>query len=295
MYDCLALFLMARRKQEWTKSKFERYVKEGRGKGSGKHYKPWITIQDFPSNGRVSRSPGWKSDRIHHFMSDLELRLFYLFEWSDEVRDIREQYPLLDLDLAFSIADEMGIKYPIDSNTQTPYILTTDFMLTMKQNGKLVQIARTVKLAKDLEKKRVWEKLELEKRYWNRHNIDWAIVTEQEISRIFANNIRWVHPAYTWELSEEMNNGNSYYLSNILKDRLKKKTTRTSHSGKSSSSPVSLKISSITTELDRDMDFKSGTSLSLFKHLVARKEIIVDMLKDKISSSSSVSIVKEVV
>ena len=118
---------------------------------------------------------------------------------------------------------------------------------------------------------------------------------QTKLEIFLADNIRWVHPAYTWELSEEMNNRNFYYLSNILKDRLKKKTTPTSHNGKSNSSPVSLKISAITTELDRDMDFKSGTSLSLFKHLVARKEIIVDMLKDKISSSSSVSIVKEVV
>jgi hypothetical protein len=74
-------------------------------KAEGKDYKPWITIQDFPSRGRVSRSPGWKSDRVHHFMSDGELRFFYLLEWSTEVQDIREQYPLLDLDLAMEIAN----------------------------------------------------------------------------------------------------------------------------------------------------------------------------------------------
>ena len=74
---------MGRRKQDWTKAKFERYLKEGRGQGSGKDYKPWITIQDFPSKGRVSRTPGWRSDRVHHFMSDCELRYFYLLEWSD--------------------------------------------------------------------------------------------------------------------------------------------------------------------------------------------------------------------
>ena len=66
-------------------------------------------------------------------MSDWELRFFYLLEWSDAVRDIKEQYPLLDLDLAFCIADEMGIEYPINSKSMTPYVLTTDFMLTVKQ------------------------------------------------------------------------------------------------------------------------------------------------------------------
>lgn len=271
---------MGRRKRDWTKAKFERYVKEGRGKGSGKTYKPWITIQDFPSKGRVSRSPGWKSDRIHHFMSDLELRFFYLLEWSNAVQDIREQYPLLDLDLAFCIADEMGIEYPKDQKSGVPYVLTTDFMLTVKQDQKKVQIARTIKLGKELEKKRVLEKLELEKYYWNRQNIDWAIVTEEEIPKIFTDNIKWVHPAYNWEIPEENNNENCYYLSNILKERLSTKKS---------------KINTITKALDRDMGCESGTSLSLFKHLVSRKEIILDMEKAKISSNSSASIITEVV
>lgn len=268
---------MARSKRDWTQAKFERYVKEGRGKGGGKQYKPWITIHDFPSRGRVSRSPGWKSDRIHHFMSDLELRLFYLFEWSNKVIDIREQFPLLDLDLAFCIADEMGIEYPKDRASGTPYVLTTDFMLTVRQNDKSVQIARTVKLAKDLEKTRVLEKLELEKRYWNRQNIDWRIVTELEISKVFADNVRWVHPAYRWELTKETKKDRCYYLNDILKSRLAEgKTT----------------INTITTALDCDMGFEPGTSLALFKHLVARKEILVDMLSNQISNSSQVSIIK---
>ena len=271
---------MGRRKQEWTEAKFERYVKEGRGDGRGKNYKPWITIQDFPSKGRASRSPGWKSDRIHHFMSNLELSLFYLFEWSDSVIDIREQYPLLNLDLAVSIADEMGIEYPKDRKSGTSLVLTTDFMLTVKQGEKLVQIARTVKLAKDLEKKRVIEKLQLEKCYWNRQGIDWAIVTEKEISKVFVDNIKWVHPAYQWELTELIDNENCYYLNNILKERLTTKKTR---------------INTITTALDRDMGFESGTSLSLFKHLVARKEIIINMQEEKISSSSSADIIKELI
>jgi hypothetical protein len=44
---------MPRRKYEWNSAKFERYMKEGRGRGSGKDYKPWLTIQDvrtFPED-----------------------------------------------------------------------------------------------------------------------------------------------------------------------------------------------------------------------------------------------------
>ena len=82
---------MVRGRRDWTQVKFERYIKEGRGEGSGKDYQPWITIQDIPSKGRVSRTPGWKTNREHHLFSDNERRLFYVFEWSDVVVDIREQ------------------------------------------------------------------------------------------------------------------------------------------------------------------------------------------------------------
>ena len=271
---------MARSRYDWTQAKFERYVKEGRGKGRGKDYKPWITIQDFPSMGRASRSPGWKSDRIHHLMSDWESRLFYIFEWCKEVQDIREQYPLLDLDLAMEIAKEMGIEYPVNRKSNTPYVLTTDFMLTLKQDKKPVQIARTFKTTKDLGKKRTIEKLELERRYWQRQNIDWAIVTEQEICKIFASNIQWVHPAYHWKLAQEQNNEHCCYFNNILKERLSSKK---------------FKISTITTTLDKDMNLEVGTSLSLFKHLVARKEIIVDMFQSKITDGLSANIIKAII
>lgn len=213
-------------------------------------------------------------------MSDCELRFFYLLEWSDAVKDIREQYPLLDLDLAFCIADEMGIEYPKDRKSDTPYVLTSDFMLTVKQGAKSIQVARTVKLAKELEKKRVLELLQLEQNYWKRQNIDWAVVTEQEIPKILVDNIQWIHPAYKWELAEEKTKDNCSYLGNILKEKLVTKK---------------VKINTITTALDKEIGITSGTFLSLFKHLVAKKEIIVDMLENKISSSSSTTIIKRVI
>ena len=213
-------------------------------------------------------------------MSDWESRLFYLLEWSKEVQDIREQYPLLDLDLAMEIAKEMGIEYPRNRKSNTPYVLTTDFMLTVHQGKKYVQIARTFKTTKDLSKKRTVEKLELERRYWQKHNIDWAIVTEQEISKIFASNIEWIHSDYHWKLSEEQNKDNCYYFTNILKERLSDKSS---------------KIRTITTALDKDMSLESGTSLSLFKHLVAKKEIIVDMSQSKIADHLAANIIKKII
>ncbi len=266
---------MARSQRDWTRAKFERYRQEKRGQGEGKNYIPWLKIQDFSSQGRSHRIPGWKTGRIHHLLSDQEKRTFYLLEWSDAVIDIREQYPLLDLDLAMKIADEMKIKYPENSKNKTPYVLTTDFMITIERDEKTVQIARTVKSTQDLEKRRTVEKLELERRYYQSQNIDWGIITEKGISKILASNIEWVHQNYHLAPTT-----NIELMASILKERLlAQKTT----------------ITKITTALDREMNLEAGTALSLFKHLIARKEIMVDMFNSKISSNLSTQSLQKIV
>ena len=45
---------MAKRKYEIDEKRIERFSKEGRGAGHGSEYKPWLTIHDVPSEGRVS-------------------------------------------------------------------------------------------------------------------------------------------------------------------------------------------------------------------------------------------------
>lgn len=195
-------------------------------------------------------------------MSDNEVRYFYLLEWSDAVADIREQFPLIEHEVARDIAKDMGVKYPTDSSSGFPYILTTDFFISTYSSGKSVEIARTIKLAKDLESTRVIEKLEIERRYWIAKGVDWGIVTEHEIPRTLAKNIEVLHTSYRLEATPEMDVPNLLLLAKTLKDRLR---------------ISSGSISGATTKLDEDMNLSAGTSLSLFKHLVARKEVLLDM------------------
>lgn len=41
-----------------------RLQKEKRGQGLGKHYKPYLTVRDVPSRGRVHRRPAMTYGRI---------------------------------------------------------------------------------------------------------------------------------------------------------------------------------------------------------------------------------------
>jgi hypothetical protein len=184
---------MAKRMRSWNQNKYEQYLKAGRGQGEGSVYLPWIRIQDFSSLGMVSRIYSNKTNRVHHFLSRNELRYFYLLEWSDKVLDIREQYPLLDMELATDVALKAGIKYPKDNISGFPYVLTCDFMITTSDGLK----ARTIKCTSELKNKRTLEKLEIERRYWQELGIDWRLVTEREIPVQKSKNIEWLHTSAT--------------------------------------------------------------------------------------------------
>ncbi|WP_139990785.1 TnsA endonuclease N-terminal domain-containing protein [Paenibacillus paridis] len=53
----------------------------------------------------------------------------------------------------------------------------------------MLHTARTLKCKDDLADKRVLEKFEIEKVYWERQGVDWGIVTENEIPKTLAQNI----------------------------------------------------------------------------------------------------------
>ena len=271
---------MPKSKRKWTQAKFQRYIKEGRGQGEGEKYIPWIKVQDSASKGRSHRIRGWKTNRVHHLLSDQEKRAFYLFEWSDQVTDIREQYPLLDLELAVGIASEMNMEYPKDRDHGIPYVLTTDFMLTVQREDQIFAVARTVKHTKNLQSKRNAEKLELERRYYQALNIDWGIITEKSISKNFFMNMEWIHEEYHLEPIGGVNLPELHKIANLLKEKLSQEETT---------------VTRITNHLDGELNLKLGTSLSLFMHLVARKEIILDLFQAKIWTNLPTQAIQEII
>ena len=94
------------------------------------------------------------------------------------------------------IADELGIKHPTDPKTNEPIVMTTDFLLTLDKGQGVFEVARTIKMKDELLKERVLEKFEIEREYWQRRDIDWCIVTEEEIPKTMARNISYIHDYY---------------------------------------------------------------------------------------------------
>jgi hypothetical protein len=263
---------VSKRNLDWTLEKYNRFLKEGRGKGEEANYKPWLTIQDFPSRGRVSRIFSFKTGRIHHFFTDNEARCFYLMAFQENVIDIREHYPLLDLNEVIIDKEDLDFEKYRSDGTNASYVLTTSFLITLKdEHGKYRYIARSVKASYELDRKSIIERFEFERRYWDAKKVSWGIITEKDINVVKAKNIEWVYPSLELNNNERFSNEERIYLCNMLIKKLQ------------NSSEV---VRKITSELDKELNLEEGTGILLLKYLIATKQIEVDMDK-KIDGNQS--------
>lgn len=234
-----------------------RLQKEKRGQGHGIDYKPFLTVRDVPSKGRVHRRPALTHNRIVHLLSDLELAAFLVFDWSPSVTDIREQFPL-NPEATINISKRLGIKHP--SYNAVLQVMTTDFLIDLKVDGGLTNHAVSVKYTDDLEDHRTLEKQELEQRFWANEGVEWFVFTEKDVPITSVKNIRWLAPhmhSYDLEDQERI----------IAFERIVKALDGNSEE----KLPVPLK------NLDEKFNQAPGTHLQYFRHLSAQNAFLWDI------------------
>ncbi|WP_414473216.1 TnsA endonuclease N-terminal domain-containing protein [Microvirga sp. M2] len=182
---------MAQKRYTFTEARIARFIREGRGTGAGKSYKPWLTVSDVPSRGRTHRPFCLKTDREHHLLSDNEYFAFLSHQWDDDVVDIREQFPLNRIE-TLEIAARCGVRHPVDPVSQTIWVMTTDLLVTVKTPHGITLRAFAVKEAKDLENSRNLEKLEIERVYWVSRDVPWSLMVSSDLKNNFTRNLAWI-------------------------------------------------------------------------------------------------------
>lgn len=134
-------------------------------------------------------------------------------EWSKKVIDIREQFPL-ERKKTMKIASEKGINHPFENETQTNIVMSTDFLVTIKNENKVMHIARSIKPSSELEDPRIMEKLEIERQYWEDYNVEWCLIDEKVMYTQFVKNLKYIHGHYY--LNEKKEEEMSLYLLTYL-------------------------------------------------------------------------------
>ncbi len=145
-------------------------------------YLPWLTCREcMHGSGRRHSIPDLKyPTRTIHLMSDLELSVYFMLRKNPKVQELFEQVPL-ELRLTQFICEELNIYHPSNPRTKKPIVMTTDFVAYVWENKALVPKAYAVKPFCELEDRRVYSKLLIEKRYWEQKGIEWAVITEKNL------------------------------------------------------------------------------------------------------------------
>lgn len=251
-------FLMPGTFKGLTQTQIDRRVKEGRGRGQGSDYKPFIYTRDVSSLGRSHRLLGSKTQRLHHLLSDLELAIFLTLDRCLRVTDIREQFPMRAEDTV-RIAEELGL--PHGKFQGAPQVLTSDFLVDF-DDPQRPNVAIQVKYSADLQKPVVIERLELERRYWSEKGIPWTVVTEREVSKVVFANIQWLYPAQAeGDISlEELEHYQRLFLHEFQRH-------------------PDLKLAAIAQGLDMAGELETGQALYWLRQLLARRCFFFDIDK----------------
>lgn len=253
---------MAKRRYSFDEDKIARFQKECRGQGVGAEYRPWLTVQDISSKGRSSRIHCRKTGREHHLFSDIETSLFFMLNWSDQVIDIREQFPL-DRDITRGIAASMGVRHPADSQTKTDLVMTTDFLVEVRSNDEPRLIARSVKPSDELNNSRTLEKQEIERRYWIEKGVEWGVVTELDLPVQRIKNLRWLY---------EMQS-----LQHLVKPHSDYWNERCNNVLASLPQMKGMSVKQAICAIERTNSFANGEVLTVLRHLAANKRISIDL------------------
>ena len=230
---------------------------------AGKDYVPYTKTNTFSSKGRATRIMGIKTGRIHHLQSDNQYRAFMYFEWSDQVVDIRESYPLLDIMEAIDTKDDLRFDKFKDKEKDKQFILATNFLLTLdKGNGDLEYVARTIKNTTELSRAITAEKLEIERRYWATKDVEWRVITEKELDKQYVKNIEFTRETllqcqHKEEDLQDVGEAMTLVLMNSSDQPLKQ----------------------VIKDFERIEKLDEGVGLFVFRYLIAKKKIHIDMFR----------------
>jgi hypothetical protein len=167
----------------------------------------------------------------------------------------------LPLSNTLEIAKSLGFHHPPLNGD--PEVITTDFMLTVRCGNELSSVARTVKKKADLKTCRLFQKLEIERRYYEERSIDWGIVTDANLPSARCHNVDWFHECRSIKKLEPLS---ADEVKRIARAICKKVVTA-----------PTIVFAVFAGECDEKLKLQPGNTLKVIRFLFANKIWLTDM------------------
>lgn len=185
---------MGRGRKKWDEDVIAALQREGKGRGRGPTYQPWVGILDFYSDGRTHEPYSHKFGRTHQLLSNGEWLTFLMLEWADDVVGAREQYPL-DREITLEVAHELRIAHQYYPGTHVPFVMTLDFLVDRVHDGQDYLQAFNVKTADELEDPNVINALEIARAACHGMDIEHHIIISERLPKQKLKNLEWIRDA----------------------------------------------------------------------------------------------------
>ena len=252
---------------------FERHLRNKCGVGEKENYKPWFTVRDVKDNKAFRKEiMGTTIIRRHHLLSAIEYELFLIMDFRSDVVDIREQFPLFPLSLTRKIALTLDVEHPmvVGVKPPSPFVMTTDLLVTFEKNGIRKYVAFCVKPEKKLSDPHILEKIEIERVWWESIGVTFKIFSGNEKTKVQSHNILWATDIHRHGLDED-------FLP-LVEDALK-----LIPEGKSLKYEICGKFS-------ERFNLDAVDALNLLRLLIGRKFIEVDLSQENLDRSTTIEV-----
>lgn len=240
-----------------TERGIARRLQEGRGSGEGSNYKPWFVIREFSSKGYRIATWSHKFGRVVHLFSMLEWWIFLMLEADPTIISLKEQFPLSRKQTR-AIARLLKIRHPkVD---KVDVVMTTDFVVVRRTPTGDRTEAIFVKWRKDLRRRRVVQKLEIERTYHRAEETHFVAMNETNVPRALVNNLDFVR--------QMMRPGSMFDISTetiAAADKIMRPTVGTKN------------WAAMCSECDATLCLKPGTSARIARYQIATREWPVDL------------------
>lgn len=176
-------------------------LKRGFGLGVGPSYHPWLRVRDVRSIGNSGNPKGITIPRVYHLLSMPERIHFHLLDRQTDVIDIREQFPILDLNETLAICSELGVKHTHHGFFPEPF--TLDFLITRQTRSGLMHQARSIKTVVDAAIPKIRLRLKVEHKWCEQNSIDWKLVDTTEYTTDLLSTLTFMRG---WSLQRHVTN-----------------------------------------------------------------------------------------
>lgn len=253
---------MRRSKYSFDEKKIKKYIREGRGQGTGEGYSPWTCVAEVPSRGRSHRMQCSPTGREHHFLSDNEYYAFIELAWNDDVIDLRERFPLRREE-TIEIAKELQVQHPLDRETKTPLVLTTDILVTLRVGNEKQLHAYAIKEDFHGRKKRLSNALAIERIYWERREVPWTLLLSSELKNRSNRNLNWITSAQIDGITVRGGDATALLVFEEFARRIQQKSILT--------------LAELCRFIDSNADLPPGASMLVVRQALRCKQLRVDM------------------